>query len=151
MKKKLFIFTILSWIVVNVQALAQDVEGVGVGVYMTEEQIFAKFGEPDKVDSKTDDVGTVTKMYYYGANEVFFTDGFLTEFLIKDNHFKVLKTKISGGVAVGDLFTKVSPLKPEFAAWLKDSEIYYVTIIDLNVFFRVRGGKIVKIWYSEPS
>ena len=80
------------------KVMAQDVEGVDIHQKMTEAQIFEKFGEPDKVESKVDDVGVVTMMYYYGVNEVFFTDGFLTEFLIKDDHFKVLKTNISGGV-----------------------------------------------------
>ena len=65
------------------KVMAQDVEGVDIHQKMTEAQIFEKFGEPDKVESKVDDVGVVTMMYYYGVNEVFFTDGFLTEFLIK--------------------------------------------------------------------
>ena len=152
MKTRMLMVFIALLAIVPIQTVcAQDVEGVDINQKMTEAQIFEKFGEPDKVESKVDDVGVVTMMYYYGVNEVFFTDGFLTEFLIKDDHFKVLKTKISGGVTVGDMLSKVSPLKPELADWMKDPELYYVTIVEFNVFFRVQNDKIVKIWYSEPS
>lgn len=130
---------------------AQDVEGVDIHQKMTEAQIFSRFGNPDKIEMQVDDEGVPTMMYYYGVNELFFTEGHLTDFLIKDSHFKVLNTKISGGVTVGDDFSKVSPLKPELADWMNDPELYYVTIVEFNVFFRVQDGKIAKIWYSEPS
>lgn len=84
-------------------------------------------------------------------NRIEFTDGYLSGFIMQNSRFKVLKTLISGGVAVGDPLSKVSSLNPKVATWMNDSGLYYVTIIDFKVFFRVKNGIIAKIWYSEPS
>lgn len=60
---------------------AQDVEGVDIHQKMTEAQIFSRFGNPDKIETQVDDEGVPTMMYYYGVNELFFTEGHLTDFL----------------------------------------------------------------------
>lgn len=130
-----------------------DIEGIDVRQKMTADQIIEKLGKPTIYRTSTFDDGTPLETFYYNRTFVRFTDGYLSEFIIVDKRFKVLTNVISGGVSVGDSFTKISFLKPEVATWLScDNDIYYIPMVngEINVFFKIDNGIITNIHFSSP-
>lgn len=130
-----------------------DIEGVDTRQKMTKAQIIEKFGEPTTYKNSTFDDGTPLETFYYDRTFIRFTDGYLSEFVIMDNKFKVLTKLISGGISVGDSLTRISSLNPEVATWVSsDNDLYYIPMVEgeINVFFYVKNGIITNINFSSP-
>lgn len=133
--------------------MAQDIEGVDIHQKLTKIQIIEKFGQPTSYETYESDDGTLEEIFYYGqdANEIYFTGGKLSGFSIDDDSFVVLTKSVTGGVKVGDPLSKVSSLNPEVATWRSSkNNIYYISILDNNVFFVVSDGKITNINFLLP-
>lgn len=154
MKTRMLMVFIALLAIVPIQTVcAQDVEGVDIHQKMTKSQIVEKFGQPTSYETYESDDGTLEEIFYYGqdANEIYFTGGKLSGFSIDDDSFVVLTKSVTGGVKVGDPLSKVSSLNPEVATWRSSkNNIYYISILDTNVFFVVSDGKITNINFSLP-
>lgn len=154
MRTRLFLIVIALFAIMPFHnVMAQDIEGVDIHQKMTKSQIVEKFGQPTSYETYESDDGTLEEIFYYGqdANEIYFTGGKLSGFSIDDDSFVVLTKSVTGGVKVGDPLSKVSSLNPEVATWRSSkNNIYYISILDTNVFFVVSDGKITNINFSLP-
>lgn len=95
-------------------APAQELEGLNVDPEraMTKKDVIEKFGEPVNFRAYTaEDAGIIEDVYTYDGFVVSFEEGVLSDFLIKKRGIKVLTKTISGGVQVGDSFSKISSLQ----------------------------------------
>ena len=152
MKTRMLMVFIALLAIVPIQTVcAQDVEGVDIHQKMTKSQIVEKFGQPTSYKTYEADDGTPEEIYHFDKNRINFSNGYLSEFSINDDSFLVLTKSVTGGVKVGDPLSKVSSLNPEVATWRSSkNNIYYISILDTNVFFVVSDGKITNINFSLP-
>ena len=130
---------------------AQDVEGVAIDSSMTKVQVVEKFGEPEEYTLKNSYMDEEAKyeMYYYGHGEwLEFVNGCLQSFCVNTPRWSVLVYKMEGGIRVGDPFSKLSPLNPQLASWIKDntdSKTYYIPSGDFPILIDVKEGKIKSV------
>lgn len=131
---------------------AQDVEGVAIDSLMTKAQVIEKFGEPEKYSWKDySEIDGIYERYRYGEDSLLFVNEQLYSFSVKTPRWSVLVYMIEGGVRVGDPFSKLSPLNPQLADWIKDntdSETYYIPSGDFPILIDVKEGKIKSVSFT---
>ena len=121
---------------------------------MTNVQVVEKFGEPEEYTLKNSYMDEEAKyeMYYYGHGEwLEFVNGCLQSFCVNTPRWSVLVYKMEGGVRVGDPFSKLSPLNPQLASWIKDntdSKTYYIPSGDFPILIDVKEGKIKSVSFT---
>lgn len=149
----IIVLTVFFTILPEFHLLSQDINGLSIGQKMTKSQIIDKLGEPTAYRTYVAEVGSTIEIFNYDRNEVEFSDGCLSRFVIMDNRFTVLTKLISGGVKVGDPLSKINSLNPEVATWRSSSQnVYYISTNEgeINVFFVVSDGIIKNINFSIP-
>ena len=148
------ILVIISLFLFCLNLSAQDVERVAIDSFMTKVQVVEKFGEPEEytLENSYMDEEAKYEIYYYGHGEwLEFVNGRLHSFCVKTPRWSVLVYKIEGGVRVGDPFSKLSPLNPQLASWIKDntdSKTYYIPSGDFPILIDVKEGKIKSVYFE---
>ena len=148
------ILVIISLFLFCLNLSAQDVERVAIDSFMTKVQVVEKFGEPEEytLENSYMDEEAKYEIYYYGHGEwLEFVNDRLQAFCVKTPRWSVLVYKIEGGVRVGDPFSKLSPLNPQLASWIKDntdSKTYYIPSGDFPILIDVKEGKIKSVYFE---
>lgn len=156
MFKKMMMVLILSPLVSLATAQTYrdiDVEGLCIDDRLDSIGFVKKFGKPDEYRKFDYGEGDISETYVVGENRFHFEEnGFFKDFSLMDGRFAVLTSSISGGIRVGDKFSKLDSYKYGSPVY---SRVYDKDVKEYKLFEKsedplyivVKSGIIIRIYY----
>jgi len=148
--KKIVLVLSLCFASMATSLFANDLAGIKLLDKCTKKQVETKFGKPVRYFSNyAEDFGTTMETFIYDGLEIVIEDSKLYEFNISKRGIKALTTVIKGGVQVGDDFSVLSGLKPDYVRHFDSGTTQYEYWFDNNEFLpicvNVKDNKIIRI------
>ena len=130
-----------------------DVEGIEPGMTISYSDFVKKFGKPDKYRSYDSDYGVSEDYEIHGCEFHCEENGILYNFYIEDSRYRILTHYFKDGVRIGDDFSVLDALEPDFVRKFTDGAIQYVLfkkISECVLYVNVKQGKIESVFFNLP-